>query len=290
MMLFKTMLLLRPYSFVGIILVGIIAYVLSNKSFFLQQSMILSIIVPLLFWMKSIFIGEYFHRIENKTKRIKPPSIAFILVVLLLVITCFLIFPPAILIVCLMLIAAGVYSIKNQINIFGRISFLTRGFLEAGVLVFLLIIYGQSFSIVLEHSKVILWVYVITVSRNLIGDVRDIKFDKYTFAKVFGKNTALGVSMFLMALAILLAENLWVAFPLLIMFILTVLNVNAYILHKTYVISTVASYALYINAWLNQEPFLLISLYLGSVLLITYDLVPRKTNAEYIKIMRDACD
>ncbi|MFA5931372.1 MAG: class I SAM-dependent methyltransferase [archaeon] len=78
---------------------------------------------------------------------------------------------------------------------------------------------------------------MVTDSRNLIGDIRDITKDKYTFPNFVGEPLSRLLSIALL-LPIFFMVNPALAFPLILVIVLIIILKDSYLLHKIYVQAT----------------------------------------------------
>lgn len=272
--LIKRLLITRPYSWIGIILIGLLSNIAITKRFILGGDLFWDIFTALIIWYVAIFLGEYLHRKIDK-RGLTRPTIPLIFSVMLALILFYknmaaLIFLPII------ILADTVYSMKIKNWILSRFSFMFRGILEVSI--FLIIAFFHNNYAIYKFIPLLLIIYLLTNSRNLIGDIRDLKFDRYTFPNRYGVDVSYLVSLGFIIMSILLSPNLLVAFPIISIMLLIFLYRNAYILHKIFVISAAFFYMNYIFFILDENLILVNILFLATLLNFTYDLVPRKSN------------
>ena len=277
----KPLLMTRPYSWVGVILISIIANMTSKKILIFDGELLLDCAVGLLLWITTIFFVEHFHEKEDKRTRI-PPWVPASLIFLLSLIMAFKnIF--TLLLLPLMLLFVMLYALKIKDWMLSCFSFMFRGLLE--VVGFLVIFFFHSNHFSNEIFPLLLTIFLITNSRNLIGDIRDVNFDRYTFPKKYGIKLSYLVSATLIILSIIILPNIYanihVALPLVTILTLMIFVRNAYILHRIFVVATIFFFVNYIALFLNEGNMALFNLlFIGVILNFTYPLVPRKSNPE----------
>lgn len=179
------------------------------------------------------------------------------------------------------------YSKKEGENKFlNATSFLIRGIGHGLVYLFSTLFYTST--ITLTNVITGLALGAICASRNLIGDLRDIKYDERTFPKMFGEKTAKIVASGLKVSAAvglyLVTGSALVGLPLLVEAGLTLLYKNNQQLHRISGIGTVATMANAILATMGMfEGILLSNLVYGAGLvnLIFYNKIERRSNGDY---------
>lgn len=283
---FKELLLIRPYSLVCFGLIGLIANLLVRGAFIVDSLLIMDFFAPVFLWCANMLFSEAVQKDKN---RIGLGYFAFFSILFLAIVVYreFLAFA----IVAIGLVLSYLYSIKNKNTILSPFSFVFRGFKEVLIFAIVLMFYLHSFdalfSFISNNWEITLMIYLVTISRNLIGDVRDVKADKYTFPKKFGVSSAMLVSSAIMLFVILLSPDLYVSFPIIAILILAAFKVNAYQLHKIYIISSTAFFMNYLFYILGYNLILINLFYVSVLLSLTYDFVPRKINKLYLnKVMK----
>ncbi len=277
-------LFLRPYSFIGIISIVVLADVIINAV--TPFSLLVDSIAGLLLWMIAIFIGEYFHfKLDHR----RLPAILLLFAVALFLIIVLLNEPKALSLFVAMLILCLAYANKSRVKLVSPISFLIRGFLE--VIIFLTIVLFHSHSLIglVNYWPQAILIYLITASRNLVGDVRDMKYDKYTFPTIFGKKMSYVVSITLIILSFIITPTPFILLPLLPIILLLLIDFPPYLLHAAYVISTFAVYLNYTIFLLNEKLiflFLTNLFFAGNILILTYFFTPRRANVELRRLLR----
>jgi hypothetical protein len=271
--MFKDCLLItRPYSLVDLALVGLLANIIAVGQIIPNMWLFLDILIPLMFWIAFLYLTE------NRKKRIHVPvplSIAFLLIPVVLI---FLINPLSLVFLPFALVVLYLYSQKNSNKYLGMFSFLSRGLFT--VLAFLTIISLHGFNLldptINSYTPLLIGIFLLSSSRNLVGDIRDYGVDRHTFTTHFGKLPSLAVSSLMLLLVILLFLDPILTFPLYILLLIMVLTRNnAFNLHKLYVLTTTFFFMNYLLNILGISPAFSDVLYLSVVLNFTYNYVPR---------------
>jgi len=268
-------LLTRPYSWINVVMVVILTLAFTKGVTF-DSYLVVSIIVGLLFWNSGVFLHDYLNK-DVIGRRTGFPSLSLILPLAILVIILALTAPEAILILLVSLVTVFLYNLKSKKLRISYLLFLFRPFTEIGIIYSVALIEKISiFNPNLLTLSII--VYLIFVSRNIIGDVRDYENDKYTLPKSFGRNiTYLASSVFLIVLIYINQIN-YSIIPLLFILVLIYLRVNAYGLHKLYVLCTTFYFSMLLLQLNVNAIFVMVLLFIGFVLYNTYSIIPRKSN------------
>jgi len=152
-----------------------------------------------------------------------------------------------------------------------------RGVLEISVFMSTML-FNMNYNIA-SYLPLILAIFFLTNSRNLVGDIRDVEFDKYIFTKRYGIRASYMFSVILIVLSILLLPDILLMFPIVIFMVIIPASRNAYDLHRIFVLSMTFFYANYISLSVG------LSLFITNVLLLnfTYPMVPRKSNPRGVR-------
>lgn len=277
-MISKKLILTRPYSFAFVASIGLIANLIMNNELLINFELAIDIAVPLLIWSAILLFVEMRHKQQYRPKITYAHFLlAFIPLILLMAIR----EPLSIVFLIIGLPLAYLYSLKS---IF---SFVFRGMKE--VLIFLIVMmfylheFNSLFSEIVNLWQLILIIYLLPTSRNLIGDMRDIKEDKHTFARKIGEKVTLLLSGFLLIILVYLAPSVFVAFPVVICLAIMLLSKNNYFLHKMFIVSSTAFFFNYIFYILSYHLFISNFMFLGFLLMVSYDYMPRKINIKYLE-------
>ncbi|MDE1859387.1 MAG: hypothetical protein KGH67_02565, partial [Candidatus Micrarchaeota archaeon] len=193
--------LMRPYSIGNIALISIltIAYMTVIK---FDYKFLITVLAGLLFWIVCVFLLEFLHKKVDGREEYINHYIFIVSILVLLVILAFMA-PIGILILILSLISVKLYGMKVKDSIISELAFLFRPFTEIGIVYMTAAIYGYN---LLAFKLIYLsgLIYLISISRNIIGDIRDMNHDKYTLVRTtIGKNGGYLLSLaFLVILAI----------------------------------------------------------------------------------------
>lgn len=271
--LYSILLATRPYSWVGAVLLGLLAYVAATESLAPSAAMLLDIFTALLLWTTGLLFIEYFQR--KNDKRISSatlPIISLALLVSLIAIRNYV----ALLLVPVMFIASIIYALKTRSALFGRASFLLRGLWDVIAFVILLMSHGACCPG--GHYPVILAIYLLSCSRNLVGDIRDVAFDRHTFPRVFGTRAGYAVSAALALISVLVIRDIYVMFPVIVTIALIAFVRDARLLHRTFVLTTAFFLSNTILMLLGRDAIFTNILFVAAVLSSTYSMVPRRSN------------
>jgi ubiquinone/menaquinone biosynthesis C-methylase UbiE len=267
----KYILLVRVYTLVNIAILSLLPTLITNKPFDLLT--IRDIFIGSLFWSTIILGKEIMH--EKTDHRDKINKFVPLTMGLILLLICTYFNPNTIILLGLAIITFVCYSLKNKDWTFAPISFIFRGFLEALILATILSFY-MPIENLFGYWALFVAIFLLTDSRNLIGDIRDVSKDKYTFPKVFGEKLSKIFAIALL-LPIFLIIKLPIAFPLIIIVPTIILVKDNYLLHKIYVQASglffvnLISEALIGNTIISNLAFMII------LLNNSYEYTPRDT-------------
>lgn len=269
---FGKVVLSRPYTLSSIIALGIVSYLLANQQIKNTESFVFVIIVSSSFWLFSTYLAEYFHNKTNKNR----PFVNFVTPLFFLLALILFTYQNLIslIMVIILIISIWAYSLKVKNTVISPYSFIFRGIVELSVALFFL---SYQFNSIFTNTSFLISIYLITTSRNLIGDLRDKDEDNFTFTKKHGENITLAVSLFCLAGAALLNFSA-VSFPLFLTIISLFTIKNSYIQHNVFVLST---FFFFINyAFILQKMDVLISnlIFIGVIMMYSYHFVPREAN------------
>lgn len=267
----------RPYSYVDIILVSIVAYILAAGSFSLDLKLFYTIIISILWWMFVLLIVE-----RRKNGHINKFSalIPFVPLVILVAIKSLM----GVVLVLASVPFLYLYGLKSKNKFFGYISPLTRAIQTLLLFLIILVVNGGPNQTVLENNlDIILAIIIFVAARNLLGDIRDSDIDKFTLPKTIGVKASYAMVQILIITAIAIIQNIWISFPFIVMLVLIPLMHNGGLSHRIYLIASMFFLMNYIIAYL-EEPITLLFLtnlsYIGILLNFTYNRVPRTRNLE----------
>jgi SAM-dependent methyltransferase/4-hydroxybenzoate polyprenyltransferase len=270
----KYALVIRPYTLINIAILSILPTFLLNLG--LSWNTAIDVLTGILFWVSIILGKEIVHKETDKREKINLiiPLITTIMLIGLISSINFY----SLILLPMTLVTFALYSLKNKNWLFAPFSFLFRGFLEMLLLLLIMSFYIPLTTAINNYSGLLLAIFLVTDSRNLIGDLRDKQKDKYTFPKKFGETTALILSAILLLITAL-TFNITVSFPLIVTIILMIfLKKEYYNLHKIYVISTgffllnIISLVTIENTFLTNLGFLIV------LFNFSYDYLPRSAD------------
>ncbi len=279
--------LLRPYSLPGLFLLYYLAKVIITNSLNLNLLNILMFVPVFFAWTFLTLFLEAQHKHSNREKIPYSYPITALLITILFAI--FFNGLTPLLPLVFFLIFTYLYTKKNSTRFSGNTSFIMRGFMETSLFFFALSLFSNSY---LNIQIIFLGIAIllITSARNLLGDIRDTKFDETTFSVSFGDGLSYIVSTVLyifggFVLFFISNYSIGIIFPLILMVILLLFIDNGYMFHRLSVLlSTVliSMYILFLTG--NNSLIILLNVIFLSILfnLVFYDLVPRHANPKGI--------
>ncbi len=270
----KRLILTRPYSWIGIISLAVLANVAATKGLVFDANLVFDILTAFVIWFVATSIVEYFHRMVDGRAWTNPyiPMVSTILLAALL----FYRNPVTMIFLPVIVVADFFYSMKIRNFIFSRFSFIIRGVLEISILM-IIFFFHTSYNIA-EFAPLLISVFLITDARNLIGDIRDVEYDKYIFPKRYGVRVSYLVSLVLILVSIAILQNIMLTLPLILFVLSMSISRDAYNLHRIFVLATTFFYANYIALLIGQSLFITNLLFAAVLLNFTYSTVPRKSN------------
>lgn len=274
--------LLRPYSLPGLFLLYYLAKVINTSSLVLNFDYLIMFIPVLFAWVFLTLLLEAMHKHSNREHI--PYSYPIIALIITFSFAVYFNGLLTLLPLLFFVFFTYLYTKKNANKIFGSISFIIRGFTEMILFFFALSIFSNNY---LNTLNILLGsvIFLITTSRNLLGDVRDTKFDESTFSVVFGDKLSYVVSILLYCLAsfilFILSGSLGIIFPIVLMIALLILIDDGYMFHRLSVLLSTIIISMYILILTgNSTLIILLNIIFLSILfnIVFYNLVPRKSN------------
>ena len=273
---------LRPYSWIDLLFIGLVAKVSVEKSFSFDIKDIAMLIGLLSLWYFYNLLLEWYKAREYRSK----PNLIITFSFLALGIILGLIYSPLTLIFSISSVFfVLLYLLKNKVTIFGISSPIVRGIIQSQYYLYALLFYSKNISNADITLSVL--IFLMSASRALIGDLRDIvpdsKTNKNTFPVIFGVQAAivLIVILFLASIIIFISafQNYLAGFPLILMIIAVMAYKNGYVLHQLMIIATTFVSVNLIALLLGDSLILFNLIFLGIFTnLIFYPLLSRKSN------------
>jgi 1,4-dihydroxy-2-naphthoate octaprenyltransferase len=264
-------LLTRPYSWVSVAMVVLLAEILVNP--IMNYSILFfDIFFVISLWVSLNLFAEYFSKdmLERGKIRFLIPTI-FLLISGIMIsfrsIQSLVFFIP-------ILFAFALYSKKNKYGFIGPISFLIRGLMEFFSF-FIIITLGLTFTVDILFIGIVC--YLITCGRNLVGDIRDYEFDKLTLPRLIGKaKSKIFVVLLYVAAILVYGQILW---SCVLIIVLTIFYKDYFNLHRVLVIlNSFVLFEIIVNIFNTDLLFFVVFLSLGIILNLLYSMVPRKSN------------
>ncbi len=288
--MFGALLLIRPYSIVGLFLLYFVAKVIATKSIALDYKTFLLFTPVLLSWAFLTFLLEAEHKHSNRKQVSHVYSAVSILVAIILGIAWTK--AESIIFAIVLAIFTVLYIKKNSVKVLGNLSFISRGFMELSIFFYSASLYvgGE----ILNNSFTVfgLIVLLITSVRSLLGDIRDTKFDSFTFSKTFGYGISYQISIMLYTLAAIFlyaaTNSLEVIFPIIAIVVTLLFIDSGRIFHRLAVILSSFVMANYILFLANAPSIIIVDILFICILsnLVFYDAVPRESNPKEITSTR----
>jgi hypothetical protein len=269
--------LTRPYSWFSVAFVPILAsvFVIGHVS----QMLFLDVLFGLLIWISANLFAERLSRDMSERGKINLllPILIFLVVIIITVFRN----PYALGFLVVILVALFCYSKKNRFWLFGKLSFFIRGVMEAALFLMILFFYNFNF-MGAQWIILLLTIYLVTCGRNLIGDIRDVDFDKQTLPTFIGKRLSkLLVLVFYLIPLVLLGVY---SVPLIMGIIFIIFMQDYYNLHRILVLINIFLLFELAIVWSGGDWLILTAfLLLGVLLNLSYNLVPRNSNKCYTK-------
>ncbi len=272
------LLLSRPYTLPSIVLVTLLGSVLARKALIFDSVLVLSVIFGIFTWFAVIYFHEALLSTHNRMKISVFFPILFIGVSLIIS----LIYNYYVLLLLFfVLITSNIYRLKSYNWIGSGFVFVFRGFTEMAIFLSVVFFHFTAFTWYVIITSLI--IFMLTVSRNLIGDIRDFSSDKFTFPRLFGKRLAYFVSVALLLFSIILTPDIYISIPLIFVLIMILFYRRPYFLHHLYVLASIFYLINYIFFFLTYSLFLSNLAFFAVILTFTYKFVPRKVDLNSIE-------
>ena len=272
--------LLRPYSLVDLFLIFVAARTIALKNISIGLGDLYLFLPVLFIWCYITWLLEAEHK--HKFRETVPYWISTVVVLISAIIGAIVNF-ESLLFVLVVIVSTNLYIKKGSISFLGRYSFLSRGLMEVGTFFFALSLFEKISAFSLEHILFGLVVLMVYSARNLIGDIRDMQFDKITFPATYGNTKSYLLSIFLFltgALVLVNISSITVVFPIILFAVTLIFYDNGYELHRATLLLTsivLINYALFI---VDKIPIVLLDVLFVAVManFIFYNYVPRESN------------
>ncbi len=282
--MFKQLLNLRPYSWIDLIFLGVLAKFSISSQFIFSIKDIWFPICLLSLWF---FFNILLEKKHSYSYRAKSKVIFAFLSLLISVVIGLVLNPLSLIPLTFSVILVFFYLQKNKDKFFGSLSGLFRGLIQSCYFVYAILLYTNHISQLTLFITLV--IFLIYFARALIGDLRDFKHNKdankQTIPTLIGKFNSIAIIEFLLFLSALLLSlkiYFWITIPLILLAISLLLFKNYYFLHQLTIITTMffslnlVFYFLGINLWLINLA------YLGIILnMLFYPLLERKSNPDF---------
>lgn len=273
-------LLSRPYTLVEIALLGLLANIIATQKLVFGIDLTIDVAIFLCFWLSLIYSTEVAHKDVDKRNNVSIyiPVVLFLAGISIVIIKNVwgLIF------IAIAIMALPLYILKIKNWYLSGASFLARGIFPVMGILTVLSLHHTPIGIMLEqYWQIMMAIFLLASSRNLIGDIRDYNVDKYTLPRKYGVRNSFLVSEIFILMSCVMIGDLLVIFPLILVFFLILIHrdyKDAYHLHRVYILASLFFLMNY-NMLLLQMPIIFNDiLFLGVILNFTYDYTPRSIN------------
>lgn len=182
------MILLRGYSIIDALLMLLLAYTFASATTY----SILPIIITLCSWAALTL------SLEAKHKHAYRATISYRVPIICLVVATMLVLQQnylALVFLSCIALFIHLYIKKEASTFWGCTSFIWRGLYQASLFLLCITLYQNISSIRMSTILVAIAIFCLYISRNLIADIRDIKFDKLTFSVIYGARASYVVAL-----------------------------------------------------------------------------------------------
>lgn len=182
-----------------------------------------------------------------------------------------------------------IYLQKNKTPLLGKLSAIIRGLIQTCYFIYVLFLLNIN----IQKTQIILFIaiFLIYIGRAIMGDVRDIKHnaleDKNTIPVIYGEERSrrfAGLIILTCCFLLFMTLHNWlITLPLMLLAVTTMLYKNGYILHQLSIITTMFFSILLIGLFTNQNLEFLLLIYTGLYLnMIFYPELKRKSNPQFV--------
>jgi len=272
--------LVRLYSIVDLLLIFLLARAVSIGNQIFNYNDIIFGGLYLLLWLFLTLDLEAKHK--HTYRAVISNKIPYLLLFVATVISAYYNIYSLIFII-LIWITTNTYIKKEESKIAGSACFISRGLYETSIFLFGISLFIGLMEMTLTHFLVSLIVFLLYASRNLIGDIRDVAFDKNTFVVRYGSKMSylLIILMYIISILLMLYifQNFLIVIPIIIFVIILLFYDNGYNLHRCSIILTSFTSVNIISYLFSWDLFYINILFLVCISnLILYNSISRKSN------------
>jgi hypothetical protein len=276
----------RPYSFVDILLLGLLAKASTARALSFAPDDLYPAAGLLALWCFYNLILEFKHSYAYRGKTSVLPSLLFLA---LAVGVGLLRNPVALVFVGASTLLVLVYLQKNRNRLLGNFNNVVRGLIQSSYF-----LYAQTFStdrVSAQAAVIALLVFLLTTARGLVGDIRDVRHNseaqKKTFPVTFGvaRTRHFVVALLLVAAAIevIFFRAFFIALPPVLFAVAAWYHRNGYALHQLSIVTTSFFSACLVAHLTGQSVSFINLIYVGIFLnMVTYPLLERKSNPLFV--------
>lgn len=286
-MIKKYFLNLRPYSWIDLFLLGFLAKFFTASRFSLETYDLYMVGALLSLWFFFNLALEAKHNYSYRGKISVVPAIIFLLIAIVIGI---IVKPYSLIFIGASTLFVLIYLQKNRNALLGNCSSIVRGIISMSYFFFALAIYSSEFT---KNAVVLgISIFLLSMSRSLIGDIRDIKHNreakKKTFPVTFGTKVSKTLIIISLLIVIILQSlyfnSIAVSLPIILFGIGLTFSRNGYVLHQLMILTTSFFSANMILFFVSENLLLLNILYVGIFLnFIFYPLLKRKSNPTFVQ-------
>lgn len=277
----------RPYSWVDLVLLGYLAkfFVSGKMAFDFSDSYFIAGLLSLWFFFNILL--EKKHGYEYRGNVSHVPAIGFLILASAIGAATNIL---SIVFVVLSVVFCIIYLQKKDVPVLSKLSFITRGFIQAFYFLYALAFFTSDvFSVgALAISAMVFCIYA---ARAIVGDLRDIRHDsgrgKMTLPVSFGAKPAAAIAALLLltaaALQIFFFHSFVVSLPILLFMVLLFFYENGYVLHQLSIHKTSFFHISLISLFTSHDVLFPVLIFLGVFLnSVFYHLLERKSNPKWV--------
>lgn len=275
---FDYAILARPYTIPAIILISLLANSVANQALLIDLTTFSDVIFGLFLWFAMVYLNESFKTQYGRAKINFIYPLGFFAIAVLIA---FIKNPITLILLVLAALSTLFYFFKSKKWAGSCFMFIFRAGVEGAIFFSILLFHGT----VLTYQLLILGLLIIMLTdiRNLIGDMRDVRFDKYTFPVKYGVGLTKALLLVLLVFCYVLFPNLFIFIPLLVSGVLLFYLNDFFFLHKLFVVSTSFYLLNHIATIIGSDALIISNMGFFIVLATTtYELVPRPSNPRKI--------
>ncbi|MBN1156517.1 hypothetical protein JXA85_02810 [Candidatus Woesearchaeota archaeon] len=269
---------LRPYSWIDLILIGMLAkFSVTRKLVFNSNDLVVAIALLSLWFFYQFLLERKHSYLYRGCFKLLPTIVTLVIPIVISILSR----PISIVYIALSTLLIIAYLQKNRSALLGSLSSAVRGLIQVCYFLYAGSLYSADTSFILGFS-----IFLLYTSRAIMGDIRDYRHNKNAGKNTLVVNLGIGKSLIIMELLLLLVVVSLANFPVIIPVILFGLGVlfyrNGYIMHQLMIHTTSFTWINLIAYHTYQNLVFTNLIYLGVFLnTVFYPLLKRKSNPEF---------